>query len=200
MPLVVLNVAYPFARVGPDADHDAERAIAQLDTALVREGYESVVMACEGSVTEGILLATHAAPHGFDEGERQLIYEQYRFTLRRFLDKWPIDIIHMHGVDFYEYLPPPGLPVLVTLHSPLDLYPDSVFHLERPHTFLNCVSAGQHENCPACGNLLPDIALDDGAPSGRIEQYLAIYDRLANDFREAETGVVGTTEVSLTAH
>lgn len=200
MALVVLNVAYPFAPVGPDAEHDAERAIAQVDAALVRAGHESVVMACEGSVTEGILLATHAVSHGLDEAERQLIYDQYRFTLRRFLDKWPIDVIHMHGVDFYEYLPPAGVPVLVTLHSPLNLYPESVFHLERPRTFLNCVSAKQRESCPAaCGNLLTDVALDDGTPSGRIEQYLMIYDRLVHEFREAEAGVVGRTEVSLTA-
>jgi|SRR5579862_5647084 len=200
MALVVLNVAYPFTPVGLDADHDAERAIAQVDAALVRAGHESVVMACEGSITEGILLATHAVSPGLDEAERQLIYDQYRFTLRKFLDKWPIDIIHMHGVDFYEYLPPPGIPVLVTLHSRLDLYPESVFHLGRPRTFLNCISAGQRENCPACGNLLPDVALDNGTPSSRIEQYLMIYDRLVNDFRQAEAQVVGTAEVSLAAH
>lgn len=200
MPLVVLNVAYPFTPVGPDAADDAAQAVVRLDVALVRAGHESVVMACEGSVTEGILLETHMPPGKLDEIGRQQVYDQYRFTLRRFLDKWPIDLIHMHGVDFYEYLPPPGVPVLVTLHSPLDVYPESVFDLERPRTSLNCVSAKQRESCPACANLLADTALEDGALSGGIEQYLMIYERLVNDFRVAETQVVGTTEVSLAAH
>ena len=198
MPLVVLNVAYPFARIGPDAEYDAERTIAKLDAALVRDGHESVVMACEGSVTEGILVATGKAPDELDEAERNLVYEQYRFTLHRFLEKWPIDLIHMHGVDFYEYLPAPGVPVLVTLHSPLHLYPERIFHLGRPRTFLNCVSAQQQQNCPACADLLPEIDLDDPTQARMIDRYLMIYERLVGEFRIAETRGSGT-ELSLTA-
>lgn len=154
---VILNVAYPFAPVGPDAVGGAEQIVSQLDVALAHAGHESIVMACEGSVTEGILLATRMSSGVLDESERRRIYNQYRFTLGKFLEKWPIDLIHMHGVDFYEYLPPPGIPVLVTLHLPVHWYPKSIFYIERPGTFLHCVSSRQRRNCSPCTNLLPEI-------------------------------------------
>jgi glycosyltransferase involved in cell wall biosynthesis len=155
--LVVLNVAYPFAVAGPDAVGAAEQTVTQLDAALARDGHESIVMACEGSMTRGILLATRIPPGVFDETARRHAYDQYQFTLNKFLEKWPIDLIHMHGVDFYEYLPPPGVPVLVTLHLPVHWYPGRIFRLERPNTFLHCVSSRQRTNCPPCANLLPEI-------------------------------------------
>ena len=57
MRLSVLNVAYPLAPVGPDAIGGAEQVLARLDAALVRAGHESIVLACEGSVTQGELIA-----------------------------------------------------------------------------------------------------------------------------------------------
>jgi len=125
MVLVLLSVACPFVPVTPDAIESAEQSVAQLDTTLARGGDESIVMACKGSITEGILLATPKLSGVPDENERRKIYAQYQFTLGKFLEKWPIDLIHMHGADFYEYLPPPGFPVLVTLHSPINSYPES---------------------------------------------------------------------------
>jgi spore coat polysaccharide biosynthesis predicted glycosyltransferase SpsG len=58
-------------------------------------------------------LATPRPSAQLDDAERRRIHEQYRFTLGTFLKKWPIDLIHMHGADFHEYLPPAGVPVLV---------------------------------------------------------------------------------------
>jgi hypothetical protein len=46
----------------------------------------------------------------------------------------------MHGIDFLNYLPDEGVPVLVTLHLPPSWYPPAVFHLTRPNTYLVCVS------------------------------------------------------------
>src|SRR6185369_13701201 len=99
MKLVVLNVAYPFSPVGPYALRSEEQLLSSLDSALFQSGHESFVMACEGSTTEGILLATPTPSPAPDELERHRIHEQYRFTLRSFLEKWPIDLIHMHGAD-----------------------------------------------------------------------------------------------------
>jgi glycosyltransferase involved in cell wall biosynthesis len=73
------------------------------------------------------------------------------------LRRWPIDVIHMHGVDFHAYLPPPGPPVLVTLHLPPDWYPPEVFRPTRANTFLHCVSASQRACCPDGASLLPDV-------------------------------------------
>src|ERR1700748_3409489 len=101
MKLVVLNVAFPFAPVHPAAFGTAEQLLSGLDSALARSGHESFVMACENSVTEGILLATPKPSDLLDDAERHRIHEQYRFTLQSFVEKWPIDLIHMHGGDFY---------------------------------------------------------------------------------------------------
>src|SRR5689334_3563385 len=118
MRMVVLNVAYPFAPVGPDAAGVAEQTVSQLDAALVRAGHESIVMACEGSDTEGILLSTPRSDGVLTESVYRKTHEQYRFILQKFLEKWPIDLIHLHGVDAHEYLPRPGVPALLTLHLP----------------------------------------------------------------------------------
>src|SRR5690348_1361792 len=163
MKFVVLHVADPFAPARPDVLRETEQVIAQLDAALVHSGNESIVMAPEGSVTEGILLATPVPSVRPDDLERERIHEQNRFTLQTFLKKWPIDLIHMHGADFYEYLPPLGIPVLVTLYSPLSEYPERIFHLDRPQTYLHCLRACQREGCPPGVHLLPDIT--DNAPN-----------------------------------
>jgi hypothetical protein len=198
MKLVVLNVAYPFAPVGPHSLGSAEQLLTRLDAALSQSGHESFVMACEGSVTEGILLATPKPSLSLDDAERHRIHAQYRFTLQSFLEKWPIDLIHMHGADFYEYLPSPGVPVLVTLHLPVNQYPESIFHLDRPQTFLQCVSAQQRALCPPCPNLLPEIGPDfAGEPSDSIhaarfleardiDRYFSIYERMVGEARALE--------------
>jgi hypothetical protein len=198
MKLVVLNVAYPFAPVGPYALGSGEQLLTRLDAALAQSGHESFVMACEDSATEGILLATPKPSRRLDEAERHRIHEQYRFTLQMFLEKWPIDLIHMHGADFYEYLPSPGVPVLVTLHLPVDQYPETIFHLDRPQTFLQCVNARQRETCPPCPYLLEGIGSDvAGEPSetiraarfldaGAIDKYFSIYEHLVGEARARE--------------
>jgi glycosyltransferase involved in cell wall biosynthesis len=68
-----------------------------------------------------------------------------------------VDVIHLHGVDFYEYLPRTEVPVLATLHLPPDLYPECIYRGEHPGLFLHCVSQAQHHHCPARDNLLAPI-------------------------------------------
>jgi len=52
--------------------------------------------------------------------------------IRRALNNAGADLVHLHGVDFQNYLPPPGVPVLATLHLPLSSYSNSVLNPERP--------------------------------------------------------------------
>ena len=207
MKLVVLNVAYPFAPVCPDVLGGSEQLLTHLDAALSHSGHESFVMACEGSVSEGILLATPKPSPRPDVAERHRIHEQFRFTLQSFIEKWPIDLIHMHGADFYEYLPAPGVPVLVTLHQPADQYPEIIFQLDRPQTFLQCVNAEQRSACPPCPYLLPEI---EGGGSlecdlhgarflnaGAIDQYFSVYERLVGEARARETVMESQAEQHL---
>ena len=76
----------------------------------------------------------------------------------------------MHGIDFYQYLPPPDVPVLVTLHLPPQWYPPEVFMpcylLDRPRTQLQCVSWSQHISCPRWAGRLPVI--ENGVPVDRL--------------------------------
>ena len=157
MSLCVLSVAFPFAPVGLDAVGGAEQVLAQLDAALVRAGHRSVVVACAGSSPAGTLVATPRATGAITDAVRRRVHAAHRRAINDALRRWPVDLVHMHGIDFHAYLPPPGPPVLVTLHLPPEWYPPEIFHLERPGTFLHCVSASQRARCPSGARLLPDV-------------------------------------------
>jgi glycosyltransferase involved in cell wall biosynthesis len=157
MGLTVLSVAYPLAAVGPDAVGGAEQVLTSLDEALVDAGHRSLVIACEGSATRGRLLATPPVRHPFDEEAMQFARHRHRVAIRRAVAAWDVDVVHMHGLDFDQYLPPEGVPVLATIHLPPSWYPLSVFHLRRPATRLHCVSEAQRLACPPCAAMLPAI-------------------------------------------
>ena len=162
--LRVLSVAFPFAPVGHDAVGGAEQVLAQLDAALVRAGHVSVVVACQGSSPAGTLVATRRTTGAITESVRRRAHAAHRGAIERALRRWPIDVVHMHGLDFHDYLPPAGPPVLVTLHLPLDRYPPNFSRPQRPNTFLHCVSASQRARGPSEAQLLPvvpnGVALD----------------------------------------
>jgi glycosyltransferase involved in cell wall biosynthesis len=164
MKLRVLSVAFPFAPVGHDAVGGAEQVLAQLDAALVRVGHASIVVACAGSSPAGTLVATPRATGPITDSVRRRDHAAHRRAIEHALRRWRIDVVHLHGIDFHDYLPPSGPPVLVTLHLPLDWYPVDVFRLKRPNTFLHCVSASQRAQGPSAAKQLPvvpnGVALD----------------------------------------
>lgn len=157
MALTVLNVAYPFAVVGPDAVGGAEQVLRALDRALVAAGHRSLVIACEGSRVAGRLLPLPPVRGRIDETAFIARHAAVRSTVREALARHPVDVVHMHGIDFHAYLPSPGVPVLTTLHLPPGWYPPEVFALRRPDTHLVCVSASQERTCPPEARLLPHI-------------------------------------------
>jgi glycosyltransferase involved in cell wall biosynthesis len=162
MKLTVLNVAYPLAPVGPDAVGGAEQVLTHLDAALVAAGHCSLVLACDGSVARGELIAFPCTEEELTEERRRVVRRRYQQTLEQTLTEWPVDLVHLHGVDFHEYLPPAGVPVLATLHLPPAWYPPAVFNLTRPETTLNCVSHSQQADCPPAAGSLPVI--ENGVP------------------------------------
>lgn len=145
------------APVGPDAVGGAEQVLTHLDRALVYAGHRSVVVACEGSTTAGELVATPVPAGTLDDDAKEWVQAQHRRNIRRALDRWPVDLIHLHGIDFDRYLPPEGAPALVTLHLPPDWYAPEVWRLGRRDTWLHCVSTSQQRACPPCDTLLPPI-------------------------------------------
>lgn len=143
MRLTVLSVAYPLAPVGPDAVGGAEQILHQLDYALTQAGHQSIVVACEGSQVAGTLIDVPRTNGRIDAQAQALARSHAAIAIRTALSRFKVDMIHMHGIDFHAYLPPPGPPALVTLHLPLSWYPDSALALSRPHTHLVCVSRSQ---------------------------------------------------------
>jgi glycosyltransferase involved in cell wall biosynthesis len=156
--LTILSVAFPLAPVRSDTAGGAEQVLLQLDSALVAAGHRSVVVASEGSEISGTLVATPRATGTFDDPVRRGAQQRHARAIEDVLRRCPVDVVHMHGVDFHAYLPPPGIRVLVTLHLPLDWYPPEALRPPRPDTWLHCVSSAQHETWPCGSDFLPPIA------------------------------------------
>ena len=157
--LTVVSVAYPLAPVGPDAVGGAEQILTTLDAALVAAGHRSIVVACEGSATAGELVPIPAVPAGEPittdhqwAGQRHI-----RERLAAVLAREAVDVVHLHGLDFHQYVPEAGVPVLVTLHLPPDWYPQWALTPIWPDTWLTCVSASQSAAMPGSPGLLPPI-------------------------------------------
>ena len=157
MKLTVLSVAYPLAPVGPDAVGGAEQVLTQLDAALVEAGHRSVVVACEGSQTRDVLWSTRMIRGTIDDAKREEAHANHRAAIRDAIECWKPNLVHLHGIDFPAYLPPAGIPALVTLHLPLLWYSADALAPSRSETYLHCVSATQRAACPPGCNLLPDI-------------------------------------------
>lgn len=157
MRLTVLSVAYPFAPVTEDAVGGAEQVLWALDRAIVRAGHRSLVIAQEGSRVAGTLVPVPAAEGRITHDAQWGSGEDMRGAIRYVLDRWPVDVVHLHGADFAGYLPPPGVPVLATLHLPPAWYPPGIFRLERADTWLNPVSRAQAAACPDSPRVLDPI-------------------------------------------
>jgi glycosyltransferase involved in cell wall biosynthesis len=154
----VLSVAYPLAPVSRDTAGGAEQVLATLDRALVAAGHTSIVVAQEGSRVAGTLLPVPKPVGMLDERATATAQDATRRAVTDALVRWPIDVVHLHGIDFHAYLPPPGPPVLATLHLPLSWYPPEALRPARPDTWLVCVSETQHRASPPSPNLLRPIA------------------------------------------
>jgi glycosyltransferase involved in cell wall biosynthesis len=168
--LTVLNVAYPFAPVDTDAVGGAEQVVASLDRALTRAGHRSLVLACEGSHVAGMLLPVPRPEGLIDDALRRAVHAQCRRVLRTALKRWAVDVVHMHGIDFDAYRPQGDVPVLVTLHLPLDWYPRDAL-AKRPGLWFNAVSAAQHRSAPPGLSMLPEIG--NGVPLSLFASHLA---------------------------
>ncbi|WP_431857742.1 glycosyltransferase [Azospirillum sp.] len=155
MTLTVLNVASPFAPVGHEGADGAEAAVAALDAALVRAGHRSLVIGPDGSRVAGELIALPPVRGSLDDGARAAVNRRVRAMVADAVGRTPVDLVHLHGADFHDHLPPAGVPVLATLHRPLDAYPPAALSPARPATWLHGVSAAQRP--PAGVHLLPPL-------------------------------------------
>jgi len=140
--LTVLSVSYPLAKVSPNTAGGAEQVLLTLDRELVRAGHRSIVLAPAGSRCEGLLIPAPVATDNLDEGARIESRRVFKWLLDSTLERYPVDVVHMHGLDFAEYLPASNVPLMVTLHLPLSWYDDQAPR-ERSNTTFICVSETQ---------------------------------------------------------
>lgn len=167
MSLTVLSIAFVFAPVGPDVAGGSEQVLVTLDRALVQAGHRSLVVACAGSQVAGELLASAPLPPKFTDELRHEAQRLHRRRIAEALQRWPIDVVHCHGLDFAEYLPPPGIPTLVTLHLPVDYYRSEALTSHRAARYFNCVSASQRRTFPEICAMLPDVP--NGVPVAQLQ-------------------------------
>jgi glycosyltransferase involved in cell wall biosynthesis len=157
MALTVLNVAYPFAPVSADSVGGAEQVLYLLDEALERSGHRSLVIACEGSRPAGFHISVPSVSGNLHQAEIEAAQRRHHDAIGAALRRCPIDIVHLHGVDFHAYLPRDGCPILVTLHLPIDWYPVEALTPRRANVWFNCVSRSQHATSAPSAHMLPPI-------------------------------------------
>ncbi len=156
--LTIVSVAYPLAPVSGDAIGGAEQILAALDRALVEHGHRSLVIACAGSEVRGELIAIPAPGDHIDTASHWAAHAACREAIAGVLAREQVDLVHLHGVDFYRYVPRPPTPVLATLHLPLASYPVDALEHVRPGMFLHGVSHAQTQRFPRPAAMLPPIA------------------------------------------
>ena len=126
--------------------------------ALAEAGHRSLVAACEGSRVRGRLFPFGNRPAGqITSEEKCRATDRLRGAIWTAMQEERVDLIHMHGLDFPWTLPAAGVPVLGTLHLPPGWYPEWLYALDRPATWLNCVSTAQMAAAPAVSYMLPPV-------------------------------------------
>ena len=147
--ITVLSVAYSLGTVGLDEVGGAEVVLAQLDRALVERGHRSIVVAPQGSSVSGTLVATGALPAVLDDEARARAREATRRAIFRALERFDVDIVHLHGLDFADVMPRVGIPTVITLHLPVAFYPAGALLEWSARARLACVSRSQASDLPA---------------------------------------------------
>jgi glycosyltransferase involved in cell wall biosynthesis len=180
MRLTVLSVGYPLARLSPSTAGGAEQILAAIDRALVLQGHRSLVLAPQGSRSSGLLIPAQIASGALDAAAKAEARRTFKELLEHALAIYSVDVVHMHGLDFLEYMPGGDVPVVVSLHLPLSWYQSLA--LSRPNTTLVCVSKHQARTAPPCGDIdwvIPNgVPLDRYYPTPRSGNYAVVMGRV----------------------
>lgn len=160
MPLTVLSVSYSLAHVARKTAGGAEQALTTLDEALVRAGHRSLVLAPAGSRCAGLLIPAQIPRGVLDDDAKREARRIFKRQINRILNEFSVDVVHMHGLDFYDYLPQRELPIVVSLHLPLSWYAPGAFCRLRPDVTLVAVSESQARTAPA------DVRIQAVIPNG----------------------------------
>jgi glycosyltransferase involved in cell wall biosynthesis len=155
-------VAYSLAAVSLDAAGGAEQILAMLDAGLTRAGHRSIVVAAEGSAVAGTLVPVPPREGALTIADWHDAHQHHRRAIAYALERYSIQVVHFHGIDFLNYLPATPVPTLATLHLPVAWYQPELFTLRLPQLHLHCVSRIQRLQCPEDVQLEPEI--ENGVP------------------------------------
>ncbi len=165
--MTVLSVAFPLLPVSADAAGGSEQILWYLERGIAGAGYRSFVIAARGSSVSGCLLPTLAANHEISEETRRIAHRAHRNAIESVLATTEVDLIHFHGLDFAEYIPSSGPPMLATLHLPVNWYPPHIF--DMPGLTVNFVSQTQARSHPVA-NGCPVICNGIDLPRYRAQE------------------------------
>lgn len=177
--MTILSVAFPLLPVSADAAGGSEQILWYVERGTVRAGYHSLVIAAKGSSVSGCLLPTLAANHEITDEIRHSAHRAHRKTIESVLATMSVDLIHFHGLDFAEYMPSSGPPMLATLHLPVSWYPKHIF--ETPGLRVNFVSHSQAASYSSSDEwpVIPNgIDLTRYRPQEKKEDFLMVLARI----------------------
>ena len=109
------------------------------------------MIACGGSAVAGRHALAGPLPEPSTGQALHAADRRLRAALADVLAREPVDLVHLHGLDFPAYLPAPSVPVLATLHLPLDCIRARRW-LPRPETWL-LASSRSRARCPAIAGI-----------------------------------------------
>jgi glycosyltransferase involved in cell wall biosynthesis len=199
----VLSIAYPFAPVGPNLVGGAEQILSDLDQALVAAAQRSLVVACEGSKPAGKLFAVPLPTREMlEQADQDLCRERFHAAVGRALDSEPVDLVHAHCIDLYDYEFPKNIPLLITLHLPIAWYPREIFDRYRGRAQFCYVSESQRRegfdvvgDAPVIGN---GVDVPPLAESSKKEDFALVMGRICpekNAHSALEAGTKARTRV-----
>jgi glycosyltransferase involved in cell wall biosynthesis len=179
--LTVLSVSYPLARAAPNTAGGAEQALLTIDKSLVRNGYRSIVIAPSGSRCSGLLVPVPIPSGTLDRDAQMEAQSAFADTIRQTIEHFPVDVMHMHGLDFHNYLPDLDIPVVVSLHLPLDWYEPAALRPRR-NVALVCVSDSQARTAPFGVHIdrvvSNGVDVEDFEPARRKGNYFLVLGRI----------------------
>ncbi len=149
MPLTVLSVSYSLGHVSRKTAGGAEQVLTTIDEALMRAGHRSLVLAPAGSRCDGLLVPAQIPRGILDDNAKHEARRIFKQQIDRILNEFSVDVVHMHGLDFYDYMPERELPIVVSLHLPLSWYAPNAFCRLGPNVTMVAVSQSQARTAPA---------------------------------------------------
>ncbi len=118
-----------------------------VESGLVTAGFSSLVAAHAASQVSGRLLGVDVPGGLLTEAVRVGVERRLQESIDAAFAHAPVQLVHMHGIDFHRYRVPTDVPVLVTLHMPLGWYPPEIWTLPA-NVHLQCVSGSQRQTSP----------------------------------------------------